>query len=109
MGIAVAVAARSTCPRAAVGAVIVLGGKYIAATGYNGSAPGMDHCADAGCLIATDHEGVEHCMRVIHAEQNAINTAARLGVAIKGATIYTTHTPCSRCASSIAAAGMTIA
>ncbi|KKL73139.1 hypothetical protein LCGC14_2077890 [marine sediment metagenome] len=41
--IAKEVASRSTCPRAAVGAVIVKDNKIIS-TGYNGAAPGMPHC-----------------------------------------------------------------
>ena len=40
----------------------------------------------------------EHCMRTIHAEQNAICQAAKLGILIQGATIYTRMTPCRTCA-----------
>ena len=41
---------RSTCPRLAVGAVVVRD-KRILTTGYNGSPSGMSHCEDVGCLI----------------------------------------------------------
>ena len=50
MRIAHEVATRSTCPRLAVGAVVVRD-KRILTTGYNGSPAGMPHCDDVGCLI----------------------------------------------------------
>lgn len=37
-------------------------------------------------------------MRTIHAEQNAICQAAKLGISIADATIYTRMTPCRTCA-----------
>ena len=43
----------------------------------------------------------------IHAEQNAIIQAAKLGVSIDGATLYCTHQPCSMCAKMIINAGIT--
>ncbi len=67
----------------------------------------MPHCLDIGCA----REGVpsgersELC-RGAHAEQNAINFAARYGISIEGATVYTTHLPCSWCAKSIVNAGI---
>jgi dCMP deaminase len=106
MSIARMVSSRSTCLRRNVGSVIVKG-KQIVSTGYNGSPQGMPHCLDIGCA----REGVpsgersELC-RGAHAEQNAINFAARYGIAIEGATIYTTHLPCSWCAKSIVNAGI---
>ena len=42
----------------------------------------------------------------IHAEQNAIIQAAKLGVAIDGATMYCTHQPCAICAKMIVNAGI---
>ncbi|MEG2957222.1 MAG: deaminase, partial [Christensenellaceae bacterium] len=42
----------------------------------------------------------------IHAEQNAIIQAAKLGIAIDGATIYCTHQPCAICAKMIVNAGI---
>lgn len=82
LNVAKLVASRSTCPRASVGAVLVKG-KRIIATGYNGAPSGEQHCTDIGCLMV---EG--HCQRVIHAETNAIAQAARLGIAVEGATLY---------------------
>lgn len=106
MNIAVMVSARSTCLRRKVGSVIVKG-KQIVSTGYNGAPQGIEHCLDIGCA----REGVpagersELC-RGAHAEQNAINFAARYGISIEGATIYTTHFPCSWCAKSIVNSGL---
>jgi len=106
MNIAIMVSQRSTCLRRKVGSVIVKG-KQIVSTGYNGAPQGMPHCIDTGCA----REGVpsgersELC-RGAHAEQNAINFAARFGIAIEGATLYTTHLPCSWCAKSILNAGI---
>jgi dCMP deaminase len=94
------VAERSTCLRAHIGAVIVRD-KNILATGYNGSAAGLPHCTDAGCLIYKSQtptgETEENCFRTIHAEINAIAQAAKNGVPIRDASIYITHTPCIHC------------
>ncbi len=106
MQIARVVAHRSTCLRRQVGAVIVKG-KQIVSTGYNGAPAGHAHCLEVGCA----REGIpsgqrsELC-RAAHAEQNAINFAARYGISIEGATIYTTTYPCSWCAKSIINAGL---
>jgi dCMP deaminase len=94
------VAQRSTCTRAAVGAVVVRD-RTILATGYNGSPAGLPHCTDVGCLIyaSTDPLGEreENCFRTIHAEINAIAQAAKHGVGIGGSSIYITHSPCIHC------------
>ena len=100
MDIAGRVATRSTCPRRSVGAVIVMN-KRILATGYNGAPAGMDHCIDVGCLMV---EG--HCVRTLHAEQNAIIQAAQFGVSTQGAEIYITSSPCLNCAKAIINAGI---
>ena len=47
MEVAETVAKRSTCLRRQVGAVIVVG-KHIVATGYNGAAAELDHCDEKG-------------------------------------------------------------
>ncbi len=104
MSIAREVATRSTCPRLAVGAVIVRD-KRILTTGYNGSPAGMPHCEDVGCLIRIV-DGRESCQRTLHAEQNAIIQAAYHGVSVRGATIYCTHQPCLVCTKMILNAGI---
>ena len=95
MNIAHEVACRSTCTRAPVGAVIVKD-KRILTTGYNGSPRGLAHCMEVGCLMDN-----EHCVRTLHAEQNAIIQAALHGVSTRGADIYVTHQPCFICAKMI--------
>lgn len=100
MNIAHEVAKRSTCERAQVGAVIVKE-KRILTTGYNGSPRGLPHCSEAGCLMDNGH-----CVRTLHAEQNAIIQAALHGVITAGATIYVTHQPCFLCAKMIINAGL---
>ncbi len=104
--IAQVVARRSTCLHRQVGAVIVKG-KQIVSTGYNGAPAGHPHCTNIGCARENIPSGQrsELC-RAAHAEQNAINFAARYGIAIEGATIYTTTYPCSWCAKSIVNAGI---
>jgi dCMP deaminase len=47
-----------------------------------------------------------HCIRTAHAEQNAINNAARVGIAIEGGTMYCKMIPCYKCGQSIINAGI---
>ena len=106
--IATQVAGRSTCLRRHTGAVLVKD-KRILATGYNGTPSGLAHCEEVGCL--REQRGVasgsnhELC-RGIHAEQNAVIQAAKHGIAIDGATIYSTHRPCVLCAKILINAGV---
>lgn len=98
--IAEQVACRATCPRRAVGAVIVRD-RHILATGYNGAARGEPHCLTGGCVMVDGH-----CTRAVHAEANALVQAAAEGVAVKGADIYCTDSPCNHCASLLINAGV---
>src|SRR5688572_4658067 len=98
--IAFSVAERSTCDRAHVGAVLVRD-KRILSTGYNGSPAGLPHCDDVGHLIVDGH-----CVRTLHAEQNAIIQSALHGVSSEGATAYVTHQPCLTCAKMLINAGI---
>jgi len=106
MNIAEVVSTRATCLHRKVGAVIVKG-KQIISTGYNGAPIGLEHCHK--CLRVElkipSGERSELC-RAAHAEQNAINFAARFGISIEGATLYTTILPCSWCAKSIVNSGI---
>lgn len=107
MQIAEIVATRATCPRRSVGAVIVRD-RRILATGYNGAPRGLPHCPDGGhendwplgCLRAG------HCIRSLHAEQNALLQAAMIGIPCMGATIYVTCQPCNTCAKMLINAGI---
>lgn len=88
MTIASVVASRATCDRKHVGAVIVRG-RTILSTGYNGSIAGTPHCDDEGHMMESGH-----CVATIHAEANALVQAARNGVSIEAASIYITASPC---------------
>jgi dCMP deaminase len=109
LGLMNSVSMRSTCDRGRSGCVIVRD-RHILSTGYVGSPPGMEHCDDVGHeleeTIHGDGTSSMHCVRTIHAEQNAICQAAREGVSIKGATLYCRMTPCRVCAMMIINAGI---
>jgi len=100
MEVANAISKRATCDRGRSGCVIARD-RHLIVTGYVGSPIGFDHCDEAGHDLkrVTDENGVttEHCVRTVHAEQNAICQAAKLGVSLDGATIYTRMTPCRTC------------
>ncbi|MDD4067851.1 MAG: cytidine/deoxycytidylate deaminase family protein, partial [Bacteroidales bacterium] len=76
--------------------------KQVLVTGYVGSPIGLPHCDEVGHLFKkTFHEDetiTTHCVRTVHAEQNAICQAARRGIALDGATLYCRMTPCRTCA-----------
>ena len=100
---------RSTCLRRGVGAVIVKD-NHVLATGYNGSPAGIAHCEEAGCIRAQLNvpSGQRHELcRGLHAEQNAIIQAAKMGTSIDGATLYCTTQPCVICTKMIINAGIT--
>lgn len=113
-------ASHSTCDRAHVGAVLSLGGRTIG-SGFNGAPAGMDHCDHSLPFIPAvqDLASVKTrispvrpiqssgaCRVAIHAETNAIAYAARHGVAVAGATMYVTMSPCYPCAQLMIAAGL---
>ena len=92
-----------------IGAVIVKD-KRVMTTGYNGAPQGMKTCKEKGVCLRRNM-GIASGTRAevcyaIHAEQNAILQAAKLGISIDGATLYCTHQPCSVCAKMIVNAGI---
>ena len=101
MQIAHTVSERATCDRGRSGCVIARN-KQILVTGYVGSPVGLPHCDDVGHFFkqVTHEDGkvTNHCVRTVHAEQNAITQAARRGIALDGGTIYVRMTPCRTCA-----------
>jgi dCMP deaminase len=101
MELANAAAKRATCDRGRSGCVIVRD-KQVLVTGYVGSPKGLPHCDDVGHLMkkVTHDDGTvtQHCMRTVHAEQNAICQAARIGISLNGGTLYCKMTPCRTCA-----------
>lgn len=103
------VAKRATCDRGKSGCVITKN-KRIICTGYVGSPPGFPHCDEVGHLLkkVIDEDGTvrQHCVRTIHAEQNAICQAARHGLSLEGTTLYCTMEPCRVCAMLIISVGI---
>lgn len=108
MEIAKVVAARSNCSRRHVAAVIVKD-KRIISTGYNGTPRGIKNCNEGGCprcnSSAPSGTALEECL-CSHGEENAIVQAAYHGISIKGATLYTTFSPCLLCAKMIINGGI---
>ena len=101
MELADTAAKRATCDRGRSGCVIVKD-RQLLVTGYVGSPSGLPHCDEVGHLfhktINPDGTVSNHCVRTVHAEQNAICQAARRGIALDGATLYCRMTPCRTCA-----------
>ena len=104
-----AVSKRATCDRGKSGCVIVKD-KRILATGYVGSPAGLPHCDEIGHdmrRVFNDAGNVtQHCVRTLHAEQNAIIQAAKFGLSIDGATLYCKMVPCRSCAMMIINSGI---
>jgi dCMP deaminase len=125
MEIALAVSRRANCLGALVGAVLVVENRVVS-TGFNGTPAGFPNCKDGGCVRCKDrHYGeighpewasdpvlaagttkqLDLCI-CVHAEANAIVTAARLGHRTTGATLYATHKPCFTCLKEAVQAGV---
>lgn len=109
MSVAQEIAKWSTCLRRQVGAVIVRDNRILA-TGFNGAPSGIEDCTSRNacrkeqfnCKSGTS----PNLCYATHAEENALLQAARIGVSVKGSTIYTTLQPCAMCAKSLINAGI---
>jgi len=101
MEVCEAISKRATCERGRSGCVIARD-KQLLVTGYVGAPAGLPHCDEAGHLfkkmLHEDGSVTTHCVRTVHAEQNAICQAAKMGIPINGATLYCRMTPCRTCA-----------
>jgi len=110
LGLVNATSKRATCDRGESGCVITRD-NHILVAGYVGSPRGFDHCDDVGHLFkeVIDENGtVKHnCWRTVHAEQNAICQAARIGTSLENSTLYCTMTPCRICAMLLIQCGIT--
>lgn len=110
MEIAHTVSKRATCDRGRSGCVIVRD-RQILVSGYVGSPIGMPHCDEVGHqmkqMIHEDGSITNHCVRTVHAEQNAICQAAKLGISLLNSTLYCRMTPCRVCAMLIINCGIT--
>ena len=110
MQIMEAASLRATCDRGRAAAIIVVDG-HVVATGYVGAPAGLEHCDEVGHMmrVVTDPKSgkqSEHCVRTVHAEQNAICQAAKMGQAVKGGTLYCRMEPCHACAMMIINCGI---
>lgn len=108
MSIARVVKTRGNCLRRQVAAVIVKDHRIIS-TGYNGTPSGIRNCYEGGCRRCASKvrsgKNLDQCI-CAHAEENAIIQAANYGVALKGASLYCTESPCLLCAKMIISAGI---
>ena len=112
-----AISMRSTCSRAAIGALIYDDRGVVLSGGYNGALASMPHCThQCSChwtrsLLgkpnhANDCDSLKSCDVSMHAEANAIIWAARRGVATEGHNLIVSQSPCYRCAQLIVQAGI---
>ena len=92
-----------------IGAIIVKD-KRILTTGYNGAPAGIESCVERQeCMrrVLNIPSGTRHeLFYAVHAEQNAIIQASRLGISLSEATLYCTHQPCVICAKMIINSGI---
>lgn len=111
MNLAETVAEWSSCfqPNRHVGAVVVKD-KRILTTGYNGASSNIESCAERGECLRRKRNIASGTMQevcyAVHAEQNAIIQAAKLGISLEGATMYVTHQPCVICTRMILNSGI---
>jgi dCMP deaminase len=109
MRIAEVVALRGNCIKRKVAAVVVKDRRIIS-TGYNGTPRGVRNCSEGGCPRCRDEDipsgtRLDECV-CCHAEENAITQAAYHGTSLKGATLYSTMSPCLLCAKMIINSGI---
>lgn len=83
-----------------IGTVIVGPDNEIRTVGFNGFPRGVDDSVNAR------HERPAKYLWTEHAERNAFYTAARIGTALLGCTIYLNWWPCSDCARGIIQSGI---
>lgn len=103
MNIAIAVRKNANCLGRKVGAVMVKENRIIS-TGYNGTPEGLPNCMDGGCVRCRDRDhyksqgavGYDVCL-CVHAEQNALISAARFGNAVENSIVFSTLQPCFDC------------
>lgn len=114
MDIAYMASTRSQCSRRRVGTVLVQGKKLLGSA-YNGAPMGVPDCSEAGCMLVEEfelkvtdgHEEMvkkQRCIRTIHAEQNLLLFTDRSDR--EGSTVYVTDEPCWTCANMLANSGV---
>ncbi len=90
-------------------AAVITKDRRIISTGYNGTPRGVTNCNEGGCprcnRFGAAGRDLGECL-CSHGEENAITQAAYHGVSIKGATIYSTYSPCLICTKMIINSGI---
>tara|TARA_B100000700_G_scaffold328335_1_gene445831 strand:+ start:7156 stop:7662 length:507 start_codon:yes stop_codon:yes gene_type:complete len=110
MSIAVGVRTRANCLGSHIGAVLARDG-HIVSTGYNGTPHKTPNCDEGGCARCSNKvlyppgTGYDMCI-CVHAEQNALLSAARFGISVEGSILYTTWQPCFSCTKEMLQAGV---
>ena len=100
LGLAAHIAGWSKDPSTQVGCVIVGPDREVRSTGFNGLPRGI-----ADTRERLEDRELKYPL-ICHAEENAIMHAARIGISLKGCTVYVTWPPCTRCARSLIQAGV---
>ena len=105
MGLAEKAASRSKDRSTKVGAVAVGPDKEIITIAYNGMPRGVSEG------LESRHERPKKYLFTAHSEENIVSTCARLGVSLKGCTVYVKCVPeplppCATCARMIIQAGV---
>lgn len=100
-------ATRSTCISRKVGAVIVRD-KHVLSTGYNGAISGVTHCTtqDKCYYRSLSIQNSKDFCRAVHAEVNALASAAKLGISLEGSIVYCTLAPCANCLKAMITSGV---
>jgi len=123
MSLAVTVRNNANCWGSEVGAVLVRNDRVIS-TGYNGTPAKFLNCREGGCLRCEERHKLDEdstyesahqevmegkaldiCL-CVHAEQNALLSAARHGIEVNGSVLYVTHQPCFSCLKESVQAGV---
>ena len=87
-------------PSTGVGCVVVGPDREIRSTGFNGLPRGVEDTHERL------HNRELKLLLTCHAEENAVLHAARIGVSLKGCTLYCTWPPCTRCARAVIQSGI---
>ena len=99
--VAESIATLSRDPSTKVGCLVFGPGYEIRASGWNGAPRGCAADVDSRYAVRD-----ERLMWASHAELNAITNAARVGTALEGCALLSTHMPCMGCAKAIVQAGI---
>lgn len=93
------VASKSRDPSTKIGAILVRD-NHVISSGFNGFPIGVKDSSER-----YDDRSVKYNF-VVHAEDNAVLTAARFGISVKDTTLYTNGIPCCECSKSIIQGGV---